>query len=272
MIGFEAEPAKEKGHPDEDLETQNLDKRELYNLVAKNYYLPAIHSRGITREYLYAVYKDRLFRVSTNTLKHFEVDLTPAQTRRIGIPNNCLLVRKINLLLQSRKQPDLWPDAFDPPEEVGYSHQTWLYRMARYIDPTNLLEFFESPIRDEPLVNSHSHNFAKVHWGRQRASKYFFRLDQAVKDRKLWKAFKTISANYRVYLCLQVTEEKVRLDLEDAIRRKEELGRVIQDQVSKTAFTYTSIEDPQITPDMIIQGHENLNKEVRDKIHLNCKL
>ena len=144
--------------------------------------------------------------------------------------------------------------------------------MARYIDPTNILEFFEAPIQEEQAITHNSHNFIKVHFGRLKASKYFFRLDQAVKDRKLWEAFKAISNNYRTYQCLQIIEENVRMDLQDAIRRKEELGRIIQDQVSKSAFTYTSMEDPQITPDMIIQGSENLTKEVRDKIILNCQL
>ena len=118
MISFEAEPISEKGHFNEDPETRNLDKKDLYQQLAHRFYLPPFSSRGVTREYLVKVHKERCLRVPLMALKHFEVDLTGAITRRVGIPNNCLLVRKINILLKSRNEAELGFDDMEPPEEV----------------------------------------------------------------------------------------------------------------------------------------------------------
>jgi hypothetical protein len=119
MIGFEAEPQSEKGHPNEDPDTRLLDKKDLYQQLAHRYYLPPYSSRGVTREYLINVHKDRCLRIPILALKHFEVELTSAMTRRVGIPNNCLLVRKLQILLKSRQQPELGFEDMEPPEEVA---------------------------------------------------------------------------------------------------------------------------------------------------------
>ena len=121
MIGFELEPLSDKGHPNEDAETRNTDKKDLYQQLAHRYYMAPYGSRGMNREYLVKVYKDRCFRVPLLALKHFEVELTNAQTRRVGIPNNCLLVRKLNILLRSRGEQELGFDDMEPPEEVAFA-------------------------------------------------------------------------------------------------------------------------------------------------------
>lgn len=140
------------------------------------------------------------------------------------------------------------------------------------MDQTNLLEFFESAVVEEKPVLPSSSVVLKVHWGRLRAAKYFFRLEEARKDRKLWDSFKAISNHYRNYLCLQLVQEKLRQDLEQATRKAVELSRLIEDQISKCSFTYTCMEDSRIRPEMIIGGSENVTKEVREKILLNCQL
>jgi len=272
MIGFEAEPLTERGHPNEDPETRHLDKRELYSMLSHKFYLPPINSRGITREYLLRVFHNNCYRVPMLTLKHFEVELTSAMTRRIGLNNNSLLVRKLNILLMMRGLPDLGFDAFDPPEEVVSTDKAWLYRVARYIDQSNLLEFFEKPVVDEQPANSKSHVILQVHWGRIKAAKYFFRIEQARKDRKLWESFKAISQAYKSLLCQQLIVDKLKQDLEAATLKSADLSRSIEDQISKCAFTYTSLEDPRIRPELIINGSDNMTKEVRDQILLNCQL
>ena len=272
MIGFEAEPQSEKGHPNEDPETRNLDKKDLYQMVAHKHYMPPYGSRGVNREYLIKVYKGRCLRIPLLALKHFEVELTNAQTRRVGIPNNCLLVRKLNILLRSKGEPELGFDDMEPPEEVGCSDQSWLFRVARFVDQTNLLEFFETHVVEEKPVMPNSSHIIKVHWGRIKAAKYFFELEEARKDRKLWEAFKMISSNYRNYLCLNLVREKLQADLEAANRKMQEVGRYIEDQISKAACTYTCMQDHSIRPEMIIGGAETVTKEIRDKITTNCQL
>ena len=102
-------------------------------MLAKTYYLPPFTSRGMTRDYLLKVHRDQVFRAKSLDLRYFEVELTPEMNRRVGLLNNCFLVRKVNVLLNSRGQVALGFDEYDPPEE------SWLYRVVRYIDPTNIL-------------------------------------------------------------------------------------------------------------------------------------
>ena len=59
MIGFDEELAPERGHHSEEPETRHLDKRELYNSLTHRYYLPPYTSKGVTRDYLLKVHRDR---------------------------------------------------------------------------------------------------------------------------------------------------------------------------------------------------------------------
>ena len=118
MIGFDQEPISERGHISEEPETRHLDKRELYNMLAHRLYLPPLTSRGVTRDYLLKVHREQYFRVPLLELKHFEVELTPAMMKRVGLQNNALLMKKLNALLVSRKQKELGFETFDPPDEV----------------------------------------------------------------------------------------------------------------------------------------------------------
>ena len=267
MIGFEEEPISERGHPGEDSDTKSLDKRALYTMLTKTYYLPPFASRGITREYLLKVHRVQVFRVKSLDLRHFEVELTPEMSRRVGLLNNCFLVRKVNVLLNSRGQHGLGFDEYDPPEEA------WLYRVVRYLDSTNILEFFEAAVdQEKPFVKGQSNMIQAVHQGRIIASKYFFRLDQVRKDRKMWEQLKGLSTNYRAFLCQRMIVDKMDHDLKVSNFKCEELLRQLEDQISKISFTYSIAETPQIRPDMIIHGSSDLTKEMRDKISFNSQL
>ena len=124
----------------------------------------------------------------------------------------------------------------------------------------------------EKDVTPASSHVIRVHWGRLKAAKYFFQLEEARKDRKLWEAFKVISANYRAYLCLQLAREKAQQDLEAATRKTLDLGRTIEDLISKAACTYTCMQDHSVRPEMIIGGGEHITKELREQIMTNCQL
>lgn len=267
MIGFEEEPISERGHPGEDSDTKSLDKRAFYTMLTKIYCLPPFTSRGMTRDYLLKVHRGQVFRVESLALRHFEVELTPEMNRRVGLLNNCFLVRKVNVLLSSRGQPVLGFDEFDPPEE------TWLYRVVRYIDPTNILEFFEAAVEQEPpFVKGQSNMIQAVHQGRIIASKYFFRLDPVRKDRKMWEQLKALSSNYRAYLCQRMLVDKMENDIKVANFKSEDLLRQLEDQISKISFTYSTAETPKIRPEMVINGSKDLTQEMRENISFNCHL
>ena len=236
-------------------------------MLNKTYCLPPFASRGITRDYLLKVHRGQVFRAKSLDLRHFEVELTPEMNKRVGLLNNCFLVRKVNVLQRSRGEPDLGFDEYDPPEEA------WLYRIVRYLDPTNILEFFEAPVQHEPpFVKGQSNLIQAVHHGRMVASKYFFRLDSVRKDRKMWDQLKALSTNYRAFLCQRMIVDKMEHELRISNQKCEELMRQLEDQISKISFTYSIIETPKIRPDMIIHGSQELTKEMRDTIQFNCQL
>ena len=105
---------------DEDSSTKHMDKPELYESLMQAYFLPPLHSRGITREYLLNVHKCQAYRVEHMVLKQFEVNLTVKMSKKVGVINSGLLVRKLNLLLKSRGDNELGFDEYDPPDQVAY--------------------------------------------------------------------------------------------------------------------------------------------------------
>lgn len=266
MIGFRSQLHSEKAKPDEGPETRHLEKKELYECLAHINYLVPYNSKGLTREYLVGVFKEKFLRVPLIELKQFEVSLTPKMTRRVGMVNNSLLVRKLQKLLAEKNLPELGFSEVDPPD------QTWLYRVLRFLDPTNLTEFFEEPVRQEPNITSASSKISRVHIGRFKASAYFFRIKSAQSNKQLWEDLRVISDTYRNYQSQSVTLELLRRELRQLEQKKDSLAHQLDDLISKCAFTYTSLENPKIKADMIINSSEAITKEIRDKIALNSQM
>jgi hypothetical protein len=224
-------------------------------------------ARGVTRDYLLKVHLGQVFRVHLLELRQFEVNLTPEMNKRVGLMNNCFLVRKVNVLLRSRQQPELGFDEFDPPDEV------WLYKITRYIDRTNILEFFEAPIENEPpFVEGVSNKIQGVHHGRIIASKYFFRLESVRKDRRMWESLKTLNINYKAYLSHQMMIAKMVHDLAISRQKSEELLFHMDDQITKIGMTYSMMEKPTLRSDKIIQGSQDVTEATRKDIENNCRL
>jgi len=120
MIGFQQGLA-EIARPEEPAETAGLSKNQLYDRVVATYFLPPFLSRGVTRDYLLRVLNNQVFRVTHNAIKHFEVDLEKAQTTKTSSPNNSLIVKKLNRLLEETGQRQLGFDEYEVPESA------WLY-------------------------------------------------------------------------------------------------------------------------------------------------
>jgi hypothetical protein len=119
MIGFEDELERPGAHPDEGPDTANLEKPQLYETVKALKFLPPYGTRGTRRRYLVDVFKDSVFSVTHSELRHFEVDLENSHTKKLGVMNNGLVVRKLNLLLASRGLRPLGFSEFEPPEQVA---------------------------------------------------------------------------------------------------------------------------------------------------------
>lgn len=266
MIGFSSDLLEDLPKRDELDETRSLDKRRLYDSLAHKWYLAPIHSKMMNREYLLAVFAGSVFRVGLLELKHFEVELTPKMTRRVGIINNGILVKKLNELLKATNRPPLGFEESDPPD------QGWLYRVARFLDPTNLTEFFEEPVYDEPPINERSSDISITHFGRVYASTYFFR-EKAVKtNKKLWESLRQISDSYRSYMSQKIGLEVMKKDLNDAEQKFLLTQLTLDDMISKAGFTYSTILDSRLSPQSIISGGSDMSAEDRKALLLNCKL
>ena len=118
LLGFEEETLRRNPREGEPPETRSLEKKALYDMLNVLYFLPPFGSRAVTRDYLLRVYRGTVFRVNNAELRHFEADLSPALTKRNGDPNNGLLVKKLNILLDSRGDASLGFSHYDPPDTV----------------------------------------------------------------------------------------------------------------------------------------------------------
>ena len=81
-------------------DTKRLQMHELYGLVNTDYMVPPLNSKNLARDYLLQVKDGEVFRVTNEEFKHFEYRLTKSMTKNVGVINNALLVRKLNLFLR----------------------------------------------------------------------------------------------------------------------------------------------------------------------------
>ena len=147
-----------------------------------------------------------------------------------------------------------------------------MFRLARYIDKTNLIEFFESAVLTEPQLTSSSSIISKIYYGRLKASAYFFRLKEAKSNRKLWESVRAISDTHRNYVSHHLAVESLKRELKSAEEKVTEIENNLEDQISKCAFTYTRIENPAIKPEMIINGADGVTKDIRESTMMNCRM
>ena len=266
MIGFQPELHGDIAQPDEGLDTRNLEKKELYDMVAAVWYVPPYCSKGVTRDYLLRVHRNTAFRVNSNELKRFEVELSREAQKKIGTINNALLIRKLNILLIEQERTTLGFTEFEIPESG------WLYRVARYIDQTNLLEIFERAVRPEPQLTPQSKNTSRIYYGRVNASSYLFRAPQVRQNKKLWDNFKLISDNYTTLLSYRINMDVLQNEIDQTRAKIILYEGTLSDQVTKSAFTYTALENPQIRPEFILAGPENFTGEMRNQLNGNIQL
>jgi hypothetical protein len=266
MIGFSQDLQDISRHKDEGLDTLKLQKNELYDLVASEYVLPPSASKGVTREYLLSVKNGSVFRVTHQSWKTFDFKLNKDQLRKSQMISNPILVRKLNLLLQSKSEKPLGFDEFNVPE------QNWLYKIARYIDRTNLLEFFDQPVDNEPAPFEHSTMINKIHHGRKYASEFLFDEPRKKQNKKLWQALKVVSETYRMLMGSKMHVEVLEHELVETRKRVLEQDSTLQDLLGKAAFAYAAIENSNITADSVITNMTSLPEDIRNRLCMVSQL
>ena len=267
MIGFGDEFKLFKSEKEnEAADTKNLGKNDLYEMVSLSYLLPPVSSRGITRDYLLKVKNGEVFRITHSDWKNFEFTLRKTDQKKIGIINNSLLVKKLNYMLEDRAEPDLGFSEFETPE------QNWLYKVARYIDQTGELEFFETqPCQQAPL-NENSPWIRKIFYGRIYAGQWLFRFESIKKNKKLYESFEELSEKHKNLNSCKINCNVLQHDLRETQKKIVTLEQEMNDLAGKIAFTYTSLENPKITPELVIGGGEGLTPEMRQCILQNTQM
>ena len=266
MIGFSQDLQDLSRHKDEGLDTLKLQKNELYDLVASEYFLPPSASKGVTREYLLNVRKGSVFRVTNTSWKTFDFKLTKEHHRKSFMINNPILVRKLNLLLQSKGEKPLGFDEFNVPE------QNWLYKVARYIDRTNLLEFFDEPVDHEAAPLDHSPIITKIFYGRKYACEFLFDEPRKKQNKKLWQALRVLAETYRMLMGSKMHVEVLEHELAETKKRVLEQEATLQDLLGRAAFAYAAIENPNITADVVITNMASLPEDIRKRLSMVSQL
>jgi len=266
MIGFGSNLRQDQRQSDEGPDTKHLEKKELYEMVAKNWFIPPYLSRGVTRVYLLQVHRDQVFRVTHSEIKHFEVDLTPEHQRKVQGVGHALLLRKLNILLQLNRRKPLGFTEHDLPD------QSWLHRVARYVDPTSLTEFFEVPVREEPYPNTQSSPICHIYHGRQTAAKWFLRHQNVKTNRRFWEALYSVSALYRTLMNKDLTIETLQKTLQEQVEERAEMGSTLDDLISKASLTYSAILNPALKPDAVIGGSADITPDMRAELVRHAKM
>lgn len=156
--------------------------------------------------------------------------------------------------------------------EFEIPESNWLFKMAKYIDQTNLLEVFERPVRAEPQITATSRPSSRVYHGRTHASTHLFRTAQIRQNKKLHENFKLISDTFRTLMSYKISLEVLEREVQDTRARIVVVESNLGDFVTKAAFTYTAVENPNIRPETILGGPEGLTPQMREVINGNIKL
>src|SRR3990167_884914 len=266
MIGFKDGLIGEERQADEGADTINLQKNELYDMVGAQYFIPPYSSKGVTRDYLLKVHRNQVFRATKQEIRHFEVDLTPKQQRRHSTINNAILIRKLNTLLQATNRRPLGFDELEVPD------QGWLFRIARFIDPCSLTEFFEAPVRAEPPLSASSTALSKIHHGRMAAAEWMFSSPAMKQNKKLWESLKLISETYRNMVNHRVNVEILENEYQLTREKHAMLQGNLEDLVGKAALTFSACINSSIRPDMVLSGAEGLTPQLREFLMRNAMM
>ena len=113
---------------------------------------------------------------------------------------------------------------------------------------------------------------SKVSYGRQFVCLWLFRLPQAKSNRKLWDSLKVLSEVYRTLTSNRINVNKLERELQSARDKLAAQELNMQDLIGKVSFTYTSIENPEINPDLVIDCGTGFTERMRGIINNNAKL
>ena len=141
----------------------------------------------------------------------------------------------------------------------------WLYRVARYIDRTNLAEIYEAAVNPEPPLTDKSSSISAIYHARKRAYKYLMAAKKPKENRKFWDSLRDISDRFREYQNQCFVVEVMRREAERAQQKSLEMQNQLQDLISKSALMYVTLKNPNITASMIFKNGQTQDPVVQQE-------
>ena len=90
--------------------------------------------------------------------------------------------------------------------------------------------------------------------------------------KKLWENFKAISDTFRTLLSLRINIDVLMRELEDTRTKILLYESNLSEQLTKSAFTYTALDNPNIRPELLIGGADAFTGEMRELLNSNIQL
>lgn len=116
-------------------------KKRLYEQLSRTYLLPSLKSRASNRQFFAKVLTHKVFTIEKKDVLTFEAKHSDDLPIRAPGFTVLALVKRLDALLKLlNKLPLGFEDTMLPDEK-------YLLRIARYLDPPNLLEIFITPVK-----------------------------------------------------------------------------------------------------------------------------
>ena len=114
-------PAEDEHRNNEPEALKGLSKTKLYELVARDFFIPSKDCRCVSRAYLVSVHEGAVWRIRHQDLLQFELGLTVEEKIKSPFFNLGVLKAKANVLLQMLGQREFGFPSHLNPEDSWFS-------------------------------------------------------------------------------------------------------------------------------------------------------
>ena len=260
MIGLPRANNNGGAHQNEGPETRDLSKDKLYDRLSEQWLVPPINSKGVSRSWLLRVWNGEVFRVANREFKLFEAEITANHMKRNGFTNLLHLMLRMNQLLNSRQQLPLGFNEFCVPDEK------WLAKIARFIDRTNVLEFFQVPVEQITALRPTMPLVDRIHFCRDYAHRQLLVRTGHMQRPGIYGALLAVSEWHRKGLAKQIEADECRIKALDAEREHQVAVSCLRDHIIKAACAIYGLENPDFRSDTLVNNGEGMNDQDRVRI------
>ena len=260
MIGLRRANNNGGAHANEGPETRDLSKDKLYERLADQWLIPPIHSKGVCRGWLIQVWNGTVYRVSNREFKLFEAEISGNHMKRNGFTNLLHLMLRINQLLVSRQQPVLGFNDFCVPDEK------WLAKIARFVDRTNVLEFFQMPVDQITVLRPAMSVVDRIHYCRDFAHRQLLVRTGHMQRPGIYGALLAVSEWHRKGLAKQIEADECRIKAQEAEREHQVAVSTLRDHIIKASCAIYSLENPAFRSEALVNNGEGMNEQDRVRI------